>query len=383
MNDIQIHFDKSNIGIDKIPQHKIDINGDIKSNKIFLPHSNLYNDSNKYFYINNNDNSNLMLSRNSSYINTNKLGINNNNPNYTLDINGELKINSLYGNYKILDDNQDDININYDKKYKNTNIYNNLSIINSGNINIGNNQDNNETSSLSIENYILDSNNNKLINMNDTTFNFNPENNKNVSFNGKVLFNDNNNGVVIGNINSDVSGGELRVSNKITTKRLDTDNINVGTSNISNPNNELLLGNNLYNNNNNIRVKNDSENGYRGINFSNINGVQFYTTNKKTLQDDIPNEPNMTLSNTGQLIYTIPILEYQNVDMTDLNNEIYNYTKNEISNKKIGSFMTFTTQELLNKDTIINCLKNNYDSTKLFFIDLKTNNVVNSYDVSL
>ena len=73
-----------------------------------------------------------------------------------------------------------------------------------------------------------------------------------------------------------------------------------------------------------------------------INGIQFYVSNESTKKDDIPNLPNMTISNSGQLIYRIPVLDVE-FDIDDLENEVYQYIKDEMQNKIIGSTMTFTT----------------------------------------
>ena len=48
------------------------------------------------------------------------------------------------------------------------------------------------------------------------------------------------------------------------------------------------------------------------------------------LSGDIPELPSMTISNSGQLIYSIPVLEFNNFDTTDVNDPIHKYIRKEI-----------------------------------------------------
>ena len=112
-----------------------------------------------------------------------------------------------------------------------------------------------------------------------------------------------------------------------------------------------------------------------------MNGIQFYASNNATQAGDIPEIPQVTISNSGQLIYTIPVLPYD-FDIDNLDNDVYKYIKNELSNKRIGSTMTFTTQTYLNKDMIFNAIKNSGSTIKCYIIDKKTNNVDKYFDVS-
>ena len=156
---------------------------------------------------------------------------------------------------------------------------------------------------------------------------------------------------------------------------------NLSTNNESNQ--TSLFGNNLYADNDNIRVAETTDNhGYRGIAMNDVNGIQFYAFSGSTGKGNIPNLPSVTISNSGQLIHTIPVLPYI-FDTENLENEVYIYIRDHLRNKKIGSMMTFTTNTLISDDKVINVIKNSPTTAKCYVIDKKTNNVSNYLDVSL
>ena len=160
----------------------------------------------------------------------------------------------------------------------------------------------------------------------------------------------------------------------ITFDGTNASNIKMGTysnfsslSNNEESNQSLLVGHNLYADNNNVRIAETTDNyGYRGMVMNNINGIQFYLSNKETNKNDIPNLPDVTISNSGQLIYSIPVLDID-FDIDDLDNGVYEYIKNEMNNKKIGSYMTFTTRSYLNDDKIFNVIKNSGSNCEMLY----------------
>lgn len=393
--DVDLYFSVGNLGIGKEPLSKLDVNGDISSDKIILP-STTFNNYQDKFMVSHNDGSNIILSRDKSVIFTKNLGINNNEPKYALDVEGDMKFTkNLFGKKGIILSEDSSISINKNKDYENVKFFSNLNLVNESN--------------LSIQNKIIDSKNNELLDFStENTFAFNKnykKEGKDISFHGPVNFVDENNGVNIGGPNSvNVEKGSLYVDNKIKANKLEfsdtldrhihfegdnASNIKLGQysylSNLStnpNSNQTLLLGHNLYADNDNVRIAETTDNyGYRGMVMNNVNGIQFYASNNETKSGDIPEIPQVTISNSGQLIYTIPVLTFD-FDIDNLDNDVYKYIRNELSNKRIGSTMTFTTQTYLNKDMIFNAIKNSGSTIKCYIIDKKTNNVDKYFDVS-
>jgi len=391
-NDIDLYFNEGNLGIGITkPDHKLHVQGDIKANNLKLKNTTI--NSNNEFKIINNDDSNFILKKDKSSIFSDNFGINNIDPQYTFDIAGNFRVTeNIYGNNgNIMISHNEDINIDPESKYNNINLNNNVNIKND----------------LILDNNITDKQNNKLVDFNDNlTFNFNKndESNKSISFYGQVDFKDAEKGVNIGT-DTLIGPGELNVANKIKTKKIQISdepdkminlegdqagNIKLGKytylSNLS-TNNESnqtsLFGSNLYSDNDNVRIAETSENyGYRGIAMNDINGIQFYTSSGQTSRGNIPNLPNITISNEGQLIHTVPVLSF-NFEIDDLDNDIYKYIKNQLGNKNIGSMMTFTTNSYLANDQLFNVIKNTATTAKCYIIDKKTNNVSQYFDISL
>ncbi len=391
-SDIDLYFNEGNLGIGILkPSNKLEVKGTIKSNDLKLNHSSIT--SNNEFKITNKDSSNLILSKDKSSIFSDKIGINNIDPNYTFDIAGNFRVeDNIYGNNNnIILSHNETLNLDPESKYTSINLNNDVNIKNS----------------LIINNKLSDKQNNEFIDLNDNaTFNINKniENNKTISFYGQVDFKDNNKGVNIGE-NTNANTGELHVSNKIKTKKIDIEdipdkmislagdqagNIKLGKytylSNLSTnteSNQASLFGNNLYSDNDNIRIAETTESyGYRGISMNDVNGIQFYSLSGPTGKNNIPNLPSVTISNSGQLIHTIPILPYT-FDIQDLENDIYIYIRDQLTNKNIGSMMTFTTNTYLANDQVFNVIKNSATTAKCYIIDKKTNNVDKYFDVSL
>ena len=394
-SDIDLYFNNSNLGIGKSPTSKLDVDGDISGQELNLKNTSFSYIGNK-FKISHNDSSSIILSKDKSVIFTNNLGVNNLEPRHTLDVEGEIKFKgNIFGNNGPILSENSDISFNKNSAYENINFFGNVNLVNDSN--------------LSLSNKLNDNKNNELLNFsNDKSFIFNQKytnDSKDITFYGPVNFNDLNKGVKIGgDENIDVGGGSLYVEDSIKTKKIefhdDSDrkinfigdkasNIKLGkysylsnlsTNDISNQ--SALFGHNLYADNDNFKIAETTENyGYRGIIMNNINGIQFYTSDKITKADDLPEMPQVTISNSGQLIYTIPVLPFD-FEIDNLDNEIYEYIRNEIKNKKVGSTMTFTTQKYLGDDKIFNVIKNSETTSKCYIIDKKTNNVFEYFDVS-
>ena len=329
-----------------------------------------------------------------------KVGINNDNPQDSLDVNGNIKLNGIIKGIKgNIISNEDDININPESSFNQVNIngntlFKNNVLINNKNLDIENN-------SLVIKNKIYDGEGKEFANFSKNYFSIgNTENSKNINFNGKVNFTGINKGVNVSKdfLTDKASGGELYVDDKIKTKNIEisdntikfnegqSNNIRLGKySNFSNLNNNdqsLLIGHNLYSDNDNIKIFSSSDNdGYRGIYMNSSNGIQFYANNQDVIKDFQPKLPNFTISNSGQVIFSIPVLPHE-FKLEDINNDIYKYIRQELSNKLIGSSMTFTTQEYLENNMVFNAIKNRDTTAKCFIINKLNNNVEKHFDIN-
>lgn len=392
-----IDENNSKLGINKNPTYTLDINGDFGADKIYT--SKLFNKNNE-----------LSLN-NQSYIFSNNFGINNNNPEYDLDVNGDIKFSkSLYdkNNNKILSTDEKNIILNPNNEFNEIKL--------KGNIHLKNNDI--KLQSLELNNNIYDNNKNQIISLDDDKINrINNNFNKRTEIFGKVNFLNNN--VHIGDNykeNNDI--GNLYVDNNIYAKSIKLDNkpntniefpdfsdsnIKLGKySYISNSlNNDTVLGNNIYIQDNKIKIpqgSNDDNNnyGYRGIILNHKNGIQFYTSsgNRYYVDDELFDQvnnndtlnakPHFTISNSGQIINTIPILpdKYFYLESNNVpNRAIRKYISNELFDKKIGSTFIFSTESLINTDKIIEIIliKDKY----IFYIHDKINNSTIRKDFSL
>jgi len=396
-NEIEIYFDNANLGIsNKRPKTKLDVGGDIKAHNLHLINGKLYNYNDKIIlesgsnYISiNNENINL---------NSQKIGVNKLNPNEVLDINGNLKFNGeLKGKSGTIISDGTNININPDKNYKNVKtkgnaFFNNNLIISTKDIDVENN-------SLVVKNKIFDSEGNEFANFNKNYFSINDNDNlKDININGKVNFTGINKGVNISNeyLTDKASGGQLYVDDKIKTKNIEiSDNtitfnegqvnsVKLGKytnfSNLNNDDQSLLIGHNLYSDDD-VKISNTTDLGYRGIVMNSSNGIQFYANNERVTKNYNPKLPNFTISNNGQVIFSIPVLPFE-FKLDDVNNEIYVYIREQMSNKIIGSTMTFTTEEYLKDNKVFNVIKNRNTTAKCFIINKLNNNVEKHFDIN-
>ena len=398
-NDIDLYFKNDKLGIsNSVPKKKLDVGGDIKAYNLFLLNGKLYNYNDNIAL--ESEGNQILVNKDHINFQSQKVGINNDNPQDSLDVNGNIKLNGIIKGIKgNIISNEDDININPESSFNQVNIngntlFKNNVLINNKNLDIENN-------SLVIKNKIYDGEGKEFANFSRNYFSIgNTENSKNINFNGKVNFTGINKGVNVSKdfLTDKASGGELYVDDKIKTKNIEisdntikfnegqSNNIRLGKySNFSNLNNNdqsLLIGHNLYSDNDNIKIFSSSDNdGYRGIYMNSSNGIQFYANNQDVVKDFQPKLPNFTISNSGQVIFSIPVLPHE-FKLEDINNDIYKYIRQELSNKLIGSSMTFTTQEYLENNMVFNAIKNRDTTAKCFIINKLNNNVEKHFDIN-
>ena len=398
-NDIDLYFKNDKLGIsNSVPKKKLDVGGDIKAYNLFLLNGKLYNYNDNIAL--ESEGNQILVNKDHINFQSQKVGINNDNPQDSLDVNGNIKLNGIIKGIKgNIISNEDDININPESSFNQVNIngntlFKNNVLINNKNLDIENN-------SLVIKNKIYDGEGKEFANFSKSYFSIgNTENSKNINFNGKVNFTGINKGVNVSKdfLTDKASGGELYVDDKIKTKNIEisdntikfnegqSNNIRLGKySNFSNLNNNdqsLLIGHNLYSDNDNIKIFSSSDNdGYRGIYMNSSNGIQFYANNQDVVKDFQPKLPNFTISNSGQVIFSIPVLPHE-FKLEDINNDIYKYIRQELSNKLIGSSMTFTTQEYLENNMVFNAIKNRDTTAKCFIINKLNNNVEKHFDIN-
>ena len=398
-NDIDLYFKNDKLGIsNSVPKKKLDVGGDIKAYNLFLLNGKLYNYNDNIAL--ESEGNQILVNKDHINFQSQKIGINNDNPQDSLDVNGNIKLNGKIKGVKgDMISNEDDININPESSFNQINIkgdtmFKNNVLINDKNLDLENN-------SLVVKNKIYDGEGKEFANFSRNYFSIgNTENSKNINFNGQVNFTGVNKGVNVSKdfLTDKASGGELYVDDKIKTKNIEisdntikfnegqSNNIRLGKySNFSNLNNNdqsLLIGHNLYSDSDNIKIFSSSDNdGYRGIYMNSSNGIQFYANNQDVIKDFQPKLPNFTISNSGQVIFSIPVLPHE-FKLEDINNDIYKYIRQELSNKLIGSSMTFTTQEYLENNMVFNAIKNRDTTAKCFIINKLNNNVEKHFDIN-
>jgi hypothetical protein len=409
LNDIEIYYKNKNIGIGiENPNYKLDVDGSANLDAIYLKNASIIKGNNDELIIQNKSADNqLSLNKEQSHLITDNLGINNRNPQYTLDIYGDIKLSGelIGNNNNVLLRHGADITLNPENKF-------NKFIVNaptmfksnnsSGGVIIGESNIVPQSGTLIIENDIKDIHKNKFVELkNKQQFNINPSSTKKVNIYGKTNFPDIKYGVSIGPIEGNPTSGELYVQKKITAgqkikindfpnKTLDMSgdnksNIILGRDTyIGNLNSfgdrkqATVIGNNLWADNNNVRVANTTPDGYRGIVMDKYSGINFYTKNTNVIRGDIPNLPSLSISNSGQLIYSIPVLEVNNFISSDLDNPIHKYIRKELGSHKIGSVMDFTTNNMLVDNKIFNSIKITESTVRTYIIQ-KTDNTTDTY----
>ena len=398
MNPYQdIFFENGNINNLKIQQLKFGA-------------TNVYNDDTmnlNVFKISNNDGSNINLSKEKTFLTTDKVGINTANPSQTLDVNGSLKVeDSLHGtnNKKILSQVDNSINLNPNEDYNGINLKGKFSLINGG-LSVGTSDVEVGHGELLIDNGIYDKKKNRIISLEGENINLNSDN-KNLNIRGKVKFDDANNGVNIGLSNVSPASGELNVSNKITTNMIEVSedgdrkinfkgsndsSVHFGNNSISSMtrenNSSLLLGNNLEVKDSNIIVKDTEFRKYSGI-VLNGDNIEFHNKDENSYRgENTLDKPNLTLSHDGQLIYTIPIINLTNgkteIDKENERNEVYEYVRSHLTDKQIGSSITFSvnTSKYFLSDKFFNFVKNRDNFARGYLINKLTNNTEEVYEV--
>lgn len=414
LNDIEIFYKERNIGISKDnPVYKLDVNGPIYTDGLYLQDASITKGLNDELIITNkgSDNS-LSINKTQSYLLTDKLGLNTQEPQQTLDVYGNMKLSgSLFGigNKKIIDQNAD-ITVNPSNDYSKI-VVNGPTMFksndNSGGVVIGDSNSNITPGNLIVEHEIKDSLGNSFINLkNDNSFEINNNSNKKTNFYGLVNFNDNNYGVNVGNIVDQPSKGELNVEKSISVgnkvKIQNTQNKMIDMSGDKNGNIFLgentylgnldsfgdrkqatILGNNLMAGENNVRVANSDNDGYRGIVMDKFSGINFYVKKDSVNSGDIPELPSLSISNSGQLIYSMPLLNINNINIQDITNPIHVYIRNELGSRRVGSMMDFSTVNLIRENIIFNSIKITESTIRTFKIKKNTNNIEDMFETAI
>ena len=278
---------------------------------------------------------------------------------------------------------------------------------NGGGVIIGDSNVETSSGNLVVENNISDIHNNKFVELKDNlTFNINPTGKKHTNFYGPVNFYDNKHGIRVGNVSDEPKSGEIyieksiNVGNKIKIKDTENKMIDMG----GDTNGNILLGNNTYIGNlnsfgdrkqasiignnlmageNNVKVANSDNDGYRGLVMDKYSGINFYVKEDKVNADDIPELPSLSISNSGQLIYSMPILEINNINIQDITNPIHKYIRKQLGSRKVGSLMDFSTINLIRENIIFNSIKITDSTVRTFKIKKDSNNVEEMFETSI
>ena len=400
LNDIEIFYKERNIGISKDnPVYKLDVDGPIYSDGVYIKNASITKGLNDELLLTNKgtDNS-FSLDKVSSYLITDKLGVNTQSPEQTLDVYGNIKMSgTLHGmnNKQIIDQNAD-IVLNPNNDF-NKMIINGQTMIqsnnNGGGVIIGDSNIETEPGSLVVENNISDIYGNKFLELKDN-LNFEINSNptpKDTNFYGPVNFIDNRHGVKIGNLSEKPSNGELNVENSISVgkkikindspnKILDMSGNNNGNiflgentylgnlNSFGDRKQATILGNNLMAGENNLKVANSSQDGYRGIVMDKYSGINFYTNQKSVNSGDIPDLPSLSISNSGQIIYSMPLLDINQIDIQDITNPIHVYIRKELGSRRTGSMMDFSTVKNITENIFYNSIKITDSTVRTFKI---------------
>lgn len=416
LNNLEIFYKNRNIGIgvEKTnPNYKLDVDGSVNLDGVYIKNASIIKGVDDDLIIQNKSADNVLsLNKESTYLLTDKLGINKRIPEHTLDVYGDIKLSgSLIGtdNKSILK-NDIDITINPDNTFKKL-IVNSPTMFKSNNesggVVIGESIIEPRSGSIIIENDIRDIYDNKFVELkNSQQYNINPDAAKKINIFGKTNFMDSNNGVSIGFVENEANTGDLYVQknvtvgekikiNDFTNKTLDMSgdnksNIILGTdtyignlNSFGNRNQATLIGNNLYADDTSVRVANTTDNGYRGIVMDKYSGINFYTKNTNSVTGDTLELPTVAISNSGQLISSIPILEVEDFDYQNLESPVHKYIQNELTTHKVGSMMNFTTYELLRLNKLFNSIKISETAVRTFIIDKGSNETELYFDTNL
>lgn len=413
LNDLEIYYKDRNIGISKEnPVYKLDVDGPIYSDGIYIKNSSITKGLNDELIITNKSSDNAFsLDKNESYLLTDKLGINKQNPEYALDVKGDIKFtgNLVGENDKRLINQNADIVVNGDSDFNKV-IVNGPTMFKSNDINggviIGESNIDSASGSLIIENDIRDIYNNKFLELRDPNQFILNGDGKRANIYGQVNFYDPNNGVRVGEIDEDPKKGEIYVEKNIVSgekikikdvkdKMLDmsgenNSNIMLGNDTYLGNLNSFgdrkqasLFGNNLLAGENNIKVGNTAEDGYRGIVMDKYSGISFYVNNNNVESGDIPSNPTLSISNSGQMIYSLPILNIKNLNLDDVGSDIHKYIRENLGGRKVGSLMDFSTEDLIKENYIFNTIKISSSSARTFKINRGTNGIEKIFDTAI
>ena len=413
LNDLEIYYKDRNIGISKEnPVYKLDVDGPLYTDGIYLKNSSITKGLNDELIITNKSSDNAFsLDKNESYLLTDKLGINKQNPEYALDVKGDIKLTGdLVGeNDKKLISQNADIVVNGDSDF-NKLIINAPTMFksndNNGGVIIGESNIDSASGSLVVENDIRDIHNNKFLELRDPNQFIVNGDGKRTNVYGQVNFYDPSKGIRIGEIDDEPKNGEIFVEKSIVSgekikikdikdKMLDmsgenNSNIMLGNDTYLGNLNSFgdrkqasLFGNNLLAGENNIRVGNSVEDGYRGIVMDKYSGISFYVNNNNVESGDIPSNPSLSISNSGQMIYSLPILNIKNLNLDDVTSDIHKYIRENLGGMNVGSLMDFSTEDLIKENYVFNSIKITSSSVRTFKINRGTNGIEKIFDTAI
>ena len=153
-NDIGLYFKNDKLGIsNSVPKKKLDVGGDIKAYNLFLLNGKLYNYNDNIAL--ESEGNQILVNKDHINFQSQKIGINNDNPQDSLDVNGNIKLNGKIKGVKgDMISNEEDININPESSFNQINIkgdtmFKNNVLINDKNLDLENN-------SLVVKNKIYD-----------------------------------------------------------------------------------------------------------------------------------------------------------------------------------------------------------------------------------
>jgi hypothetical protein len=416
LNDIEIFYKNRNIGIGiekDNPNYKLDVDGSANLDGLYIKNASIIKGIDDNLIIQNKSADNVLsINKEKSYLLTDKLGINNQEPQYTMDIFGDLKLSgSIIGkDNKTILNNNENIIFNPDNNYKKL-IINSPTMFKSndesGGIIVGESDIQPKSGSIIVENDIRDIYDNKFVELrNSQQYNINADSAKKVNIFGKVNFMDDENGVSIGFVENPANSGDLYVQKNITAgqkikiKDFENKTLDMGGDNKSNiilgtdtyignlnsfgtKDQATVIGNNLYADDSAVRVANTMDTGYRGIVMDKYSGINFYSKNTNSVTGDTLEQPIFTITNSGQLVYTMPILEVEDFNYEVIDSPVHRHIRKELGLQKVGSIIDFTTYEYLRENKIFNSIKISETAARTFIINKGSNETELYFDTSL
>jgi hypothetical protein len=409
----------NNIGIGvEYTNHKLEVDGSARVDSLYLSDGSYINNDNGIL-INSNDNI-INMQKNSIILDSNNVNIGNPielNDKFNVDGNINLTGNIKHNNNVIIDNSVID---NLKIKKKNINFDGNISIssedLDKGGLSIGS-EDNIANGNLKVNKYIINKFDKKIFNLSvDDKLEINPTtdspNSTIIRGDVSIINNGNKGGLSVGLSEYNIGDGNLIVTNNsnvlkkinIGSLKNGDESLNIvgyeGTNNdkknnhsnillgkysyigqtsSDNEKQKMILGNNVKAIFNNIYTASESNDGYRAITLDPNVGIQLYTNNNKTTKDTPITNPQLIINNNGQIIKKINIIDTDNNNITNPNNKIISYVKENLLNKPPGTIIEFLTnfdtnthtyKALVNKNMVIRIFKLDILNNKTEFIDI-------------